>query len=107
MNEIIGWTVIALIALIGPLLGVIGLQQTFSSRPLEERYSHGRGAGLVSGMDAIWSPTAQAAGEERDRERRASVPAPSPDKGPGRIMDENRIVIEIPGDDEGPAHPEG
>ncbi|GAA5153805.1 hypothetical protein GCM10025768_24000 [Microbacterium pseudoresistens] len=94
MNEAIGWTLIVSVLLLGPVLLFIGLQQAFSRRPVEEKY-RGRGGGVGGAFDAVWSPSAHEAGSERDRQRRASVPAPSPDKGPGRIVDEHRIVIEI------------
>lgn len=89
-----GWTTIALVLGTGPLMLGFGLHHVLSKKPVEQKYGGAATGGLAGIFDAVWSPSAHEAGMERDRQQRASVPAPTPDKGPGR-MDGARIVIEV------------
>lgn len=93
MRDIVMWASIVGILGAGPALIAFGIWHTFSRKPVEEKYQ-GAGGGLGGAFDAVWSPSAHEAGQERDRQQRASVPAPTPDKGPGR-MDDGRVVIEV------------
>ncbi|MDQ0645392.1 hypothetical protein [Microbacterium murale] len=95
MNDIMGWLTIAVVFGTIPLLFFIGVRHVFSRKSVEEKYSGMASGGLVGVFDAVWSPTAHEASDERGRQQRASVPAPTPDKGPGRMDDEGRIVIEV------------
>lgn len=90
------WMVIALILAMGPLMLILGLRHTFSRRDVEKKYRGTGPGGLGGAFDAVWSPSAHESGMERDRQQRASVPAPAPDKGPGTLEGDGRhIVIEI------------
>lgn len=94
MNELMGWATLVIVLAAGPTLTFIGLRHALSRKPVEEKYRGGSG-GMVGVFDAVWSPSAQEANEERDRQQRASVPAPTPDRGPGRLDDTGHIVIDI------------
>ncbi|WP_243225772.1 hypothetical protein [Microbacterium sp. CIAB417] len=95
MSDVLGWTTIAVVVGMIPVLLFTGLRHVFSRRPIEEKYSGFSAGGLVGVFDAVWSPSAHEASQERDRQQRASVPAPTPDKGPGVMGAEGRIVIEV------------
>lgn len=94
MRDVVMWLTIAGILSAGPVLVVIGLRRGLSTTPVEKKY-RASGGGLVGVFDAVWSPSAHEAGMERDREQRRAIPAPTPDKGPGRIGDDGRIVIDV------------
>lgn len=94
MNDVIMWIIIAIVIAAVPALLWMAYRHTFSHRPVEEKYRSG-GGGLGGALDAVWSPSAHEAAEERGRQLRASIPAPTPDKGPGRMGDDGRIVIEV------------
>ncbi|MFY9714264.1 MAG: hypothetical protein WAK00_12385, partial [Microbacterium sp.] len=70
-------------------------RHTFSKKPVEEKYRDSSGGGLVGVFDAVWSPSAHEAAQERDSQQRLAVPAPTPDKGPGVIAAGSRITIEV------------
>jgi len=97
MNDVLGWFVIAFVLLAGPAIIITVLVRTMSRTPIEQKYrGFGAASGVLGGFDAVWSPQAHEASSERDRQRRASVPAPTPDRGPGRFdEDAHRITIEI------------
>lgn len=94
MSDIAGWAVIGIVFSMIPILLIGGLRRALSGKPIEEKYRDSTSGGIAGGFDAVWSPTANEADQERDRQQRASVPAPTPDKGPDR-MDEGRITIEL------------
>lgn len=96
MDEIVGWVVLALVLGMGPALLVFGMMHTFSRRPVEEKYENATAGGLGGAFDAIWSPSAHEAGQERDRQTQRTAPAPSPGDPPSRI-DDGRIVIDLQG----------
>ncbi|MFB7250841.1 hypothetical protein [Microbacterium sp. NPDC056234] len=95
MNDFLGWMTIAVVLGMIPVMLFTGLRHVFSRRPIEEKYRGMAGGGLVGVFDAVWSPSAHEAGQERDRQQRSSVPAPTPDKGPGVMDASGRIVIEV------------
>lgn len=88
------WATVALVLGIGPVLLVAGMRHTFSRRPVEEKYEHAAGGGLAGAFDAVWSPTAHEAGQERDRQTRRTAPAPAPGDPPDRISD-GRITLDL------------
>ncbi|MFS0893883.1 hypothetical protein [Microbacterium sp. 179-I 3D3 NHS] len=94
MSEVMGWMTLALALALGPILLVSGMMHTFSRKPVEEKYDRGASGGLGGAFDAVWSPTAHEAGQERDRQTRRTAPAPSPGDPPSRI-DGGRIVLDI------------
>ena len=95
MNEFAGWLSIATVLGMIPVLLFTGLRHVFSRKPIEEKYRGMASGGLVGVFDAVWSPSAHEASQERDRQQRSSVPAPTPDKGPGVMGADGRIVIEV------------
>ncbi len=95
MNDVMGWATIGVVFGMIPVLGFVALRHAFSRRPVEEKYRDTMSGGLVGVFDAVWSPTAHEANQDRDRQQRASIPAPTPDKGPGRMDEEGKITIEI------------
>ena len=95
MNDVMGWVTIGVVFGTIPTLFYVGMRHVFSRKSVEEKYRSMASGGLVGVFDAVWSPSAHEAADERGRQQRASVPAPTPDKGPGRMDDEGRIVIEI------------
>ena len=95
MNDFLGWTTIAVVFGMIPMLLFTGLRHVFSRRSIEEKYRGMANGGLVGVFDAVWSPSAHEASQERDRQQRASIPAPTPDKGPGVMGADGRIVIEV------------
>lgn len=88
------WATVALILAMGPVLLIAGMRHTFSRKPVEEKYEHAAGGGLVGAFDSVWSPTAHEAGQERDRQTRRTAPAPSPGDPPGRIQG-TKIVLDL------------
>lgn len=76
MNDVIGWAIIAAWLAIPPVLLVMAGRFIWSRRPLEKKYAV-RGGGIGGGFDAVLSPTALDAGDERDRQRKRTAPAPS------------------------------
>lgn len=97
MTDVMAWVTLALVLAIGPMLLVIGMMHTFSRKPVEEKYENataGGLAGLGGAFDAVWSPSAHEAGQERDRQTQRTAPAPSPGDPPSRI-DGGRIVIDL------------
>lgn len=88
------WATLALVLAMGPLLLIIGMMHTFSRKPVEEKYENATAGGLGGAFDAVWSPSAHEAGQERDRQTQRTAPAPSPGDPPSRI-DGGRIVIDI------------
>ncbi|WP_194422377.1 hypothetical protein [Microbacterium abyssi] len=95
MSDIVGWATIGIVFATIPILLVIGLRHSLSRRPVEEKYRDAMSGGLAGAFDAVWSPTAHDANQDRDRQQRASIPAPTPDRDPGRMGDDGRITIEI------------
>lgn len=93
MTDVLMWIIIAAVIAAVPALLWMAYRHTFSDRPVEEKYRSG--GGLGGALDAVWSPSAHDAGIERDREQRRSVPAPTPDKGPGQMGEDGSIVIEL------------
>lgn len=94
MSEVMGWMTLAIVLLIGPALLISGMRRTFSRKPVEEKYERSAAGGLGGAFDAVWSPSAHEAGQERDRQTQRTAPAPSPGDPPSRI-DSGRIVIDI------------
>jgi len=94
MNEILGWALLAIVFAMIPGLLIFGMMHTFSRRPVEEKYENATAGGLGGAFDAIWSPSAHEAGQERDRQTQRTAPAPSPGDRPSRI-DGGRIVIDL------------
>ncbi|WP_341945304.1 hypothetical protein [Microbacterium sp. LWH11-1.2] len=94
MSDVLGWATAAGVLLLGPVLLVIGMMHTFSRKPVEEKYENATAGGLGGAFDAVWSPSAHEAGQERDRQTQRTAPAPSPGDPPSRI-DRGRIVIDI------------
>ena len=94
MTDVMAWATLALVLATGPMLLVIGMMHTFSRKPVEEKYENSAAGGLGGAFDAVWSPTAHEAGQERDRQTQRTAPAPSPGDPPSRI-DRGRIVIDI------------
>jgi hypothetical protein len=97
MDQVEGWVAIGVVLSAIPVLLITGLRQMLSRKPVEEKYRGMSSGGLVGVFDAVWSPSAHEASMDRDRQQRASIPAPTPDKGPGRMDAQGRIVIEIDG----------
>ena len=95
MRDVLGWIAVGLVPGMMLMLLVTAMRHVFSRRPIEHRYRGMVNGGLVGIFDAIWSPSAHEASMERDRQQRASIPAPTPDKGPGRMDEAGRIVIEV------------
>lgn len=94
MTDLMAWATLALVLAMGPLLLIIGMMHTFSRKPVEEKYENATAGGLGGAFDAVWSPSAHEAGQERDRQTQRTAPAPSPGDPPSRI-DGGRIVIDI------------
>ncbi|MEV8170970.1 hypothetical protein [Microbacterium sp. NPDC077486] len=94
MEHLFGWTTIVLVLGAGPVLFFVGIRHSLSRRPVEEKYEQVGSGGLVGVFDAVWSPTAHEAGQERDRQTRRTAPAPSPGDPPGRIQ-HGRIIIDV------------
>ncbi|GAA2924925.1 hypothetical protein GCM10010458_03090 [Microbacterium luteolum] len=94
MTDVMAWATLALVLAMGPLLLIIGMMHTFSRKPVEEKYENATAGGLGGAFDAVWSPSAHEAGQERDRQTQRTAPAPSPGDPPSRI-DGGRIVIDI------------
>ncbi len=88
------WTTLAFVLVTGPALLIMGMMHTFSRKPVEQKYEHGAGGGLVGVFDAVWSPSAHEAGQERDRQTRRTAPAPAPGDPPCALED-GRIVIHV------------
>lgn len=95
MSDFLGWATIVFVFAMVPMMLVLGLRHVLSRKPVERKYQGMSSGGLVGVFDAVWSPSAHEASMERDREQRRSVPAPTPDKGPGRIADGTRITIDL------------
>lgn len=95
MTDFLGWMTVAVVFGMIPVLLYTGMRHVFSRKPVEEKYQGMAGGGLVGVFDAVWSPSAHEASQERDRQQRASIPAPTPDKGPGVMGADGRIVIEV------------
>ncbi|MGO1507294.1 MAG: hypothetical protein ACTHZW_02635 [Microbacteriaceae bacterium] len=94
MNDIVGWAAIGIMFAMIPILLVAGVRHSLTSRPVEQEYRDSMG-GISGGFDAVWSPTAHEATQDRDRQQRASIPAPTPGTGPGRMDDDGGITIEL------------
>lgn len=94
MEHLLGWTTIVLVLGTGPVLFFVGIRHSLSRRPVEEKYEQAGSGGLVGVFDAVWSPTAHEAGQERDRQTRRTAPAPTPGDPPSRI-ERGRIVIDV------------
>ncbi len=94
MRDVLAWSTVAVVLGMGPALLVLGMMHTFSRRPVEEKYENASAGGLGGAFDAVWSPSAHEAGQERDRQTQRTAPAPAPGDPPSRI-DGERIVIEI------------
>ncbi|MGW9268632.1 MULTISPECIES: hypothetical protein [Microbacterium] len=94
MRDVMAWATVALVLVTGPALLIAGMRHTFSRKPVEEKYEHATGGGLVGAFDSVWSPSAHEAGQERDRQTRRTAPAPSPGDPPDRIRG-TRIIIDL------------
>ncbi|KJQ54628.1 hypothetical protein [Microbacterium sp. SA39] len=94
MTDVMAWLTLALVLAMGPALLVLGMIHTFSRKPVEEKYENSTAGGIGGAFDAVWSPSAHEAGQERDRQTQRTAPAPSPGDQPSRI-DGHRIVIDI------------
>lgn len=94
MRDVLAWTTVAVVLGMGPALLVLGMMHTFSRKPVEEKYENAVAGGVGGAFDAVWSPSAHEAGQERDRQTQRTAPAPAPGDPPSRI-DGDRIVIEI------------
>ncbi|MBT2486099.1 MULTISPECIES: hypothetical protein [unclassified Microbacterium] len=94
MNDVLGWTTLAIALGMGPVLVVLGMTRTFSRKPIEEKYEKVSNGGLVGVFDSVWSPTAHEASQERDRQTQRTAPAPAP-RDPSRRIDGGRIVIDL------------
>ncbi len=88
------WATVALVLVTGPALLFAGMRHTFSRKPVEEKYEHAAGGGLVGAFDSVWSPSAHEAGQERDRQTRRTAPAPSPGDPPDRIRG-TKIILDL------------
>ncbi|GAB3631457.1 hypothetical protein GCM10027421_08100 [Microbacterium shaanxiense] len=93
MSDVWGWLTIGAVLATIPVLIIVSARHVFSRRSVEEKYRGMAGGGLVGVFDAVWSPTAHEAADERGRQHRASAPAPTPDGG--RMDVDGRIVIEV------------
>ncbi|WP_435745248.1 hypothetical protein [Microbacterium sp. PMB16] len=94
MNEIASWVLLAVVFAMVPGLLIFGFTHTFSRKPVEEKYENATAGGLGGAFDAVWSPTAHEADQERDRQTQRTAPAPAPGD-PLRRIDGDRIVIDI------------
>ncbi|AZH78701.1 hypothetical protein CSX12_09600 [Microbacterium sp. Y-01] len=94
MKDVMAWATLAFVLVTGPALLIMGMMHTFSRKPIEQKYEHVAGGGLVGVFDAVWSPSAHEAGQERDRQTRRTAPAPAPGDPPGALED-GRIVINV------------
>ena len=89
------WGVIVTIGVLVILCAVVIVMIAFgfSKAPLDKKYESG-GGGLGASFDAVWSPTAHEAGNERDRQTQRTAPAPSPGYPPDTI-DDGRIRLDV------------
>lgn len=95
MDDVFGWSTIAFVVAIGPILLILGVARVFSRRPFEQKHKGSGWGGLGGAFDAVWSPSAAEAGAERDRQHRRTAPAPSPGAPPD-LAQNGRIVITPP-----------
>ncbi|WEK59985.1 MAG: hypothetical protein P0Y60_11585 [Candidatus Microbacterium colombiense] len=94
MNDVLGWATMVGVLIAGPGLLVFGMRQTFSRKPVEEKYEGLSSGGLGGAFDAVWSPSAHEAGIERDRQTQRTAPAPAPGDPPDAIGD-GRITLDL------------
>lgn len=91
MSDVFRWLTIAALAL-GPVSFAIGGAIAWrQGRALQSSSS----SGGTLGIDEFFYPSAQNARLAWEQEQIIPVPAPTPDKGPGVIGADGRIVIEI------------
>ena len=93
MTEALGTVVTIGVLVLAAGAVVAVLAYGFSRMPIEKKYE-GSGGGLGGAFDAVWSPSAHAAGIERDRQTKRTAPAPSPGDPPSAI-DGDRIVLDL------------
>jgi len=93
MDEVVGTLVLVGVLLLLGAAVIVLIAFGFSRMSLEKKYESS-GGGLGGAFDAVWSPTAHAAGIERDRQTQRTAPAPSPGDPPDTI-DDGRIRLDV------------
>lgn len=84
--------IVALVLAVGIVI-VVAIVHAFSTLPLEKKYETS-GGGLGGAFDAVWSPSAHEAGNERDRQTQRTAPAPVAGDPPDAI-EQGRITLDL------------
>ncbi|MEH3090247.1 MAG: hypothetical protein PGN24_11870 [Microbacterium arborescens] len=92
MKDVVGWLSVAIVVSVPIILLAVAFTSHRNQRS-------GRPDALSSGgllkFDELFHPTAHAARIQWEAEQEIPIPAPTPDKGPGVILEGNKITIEI------------
>jgi hypothetical protein len=95
--DAVGWVVFA--AIVAAAIALVALAPALhrSHRRRQQLGGGGSLAGVGSGLDAVWRPSADEA--RADWEAQAEAPAPAPIPGDKGRIEGGRIVIRAPRDD--------
>jgi hypothetical protein len=92
MNDVMGWATIVIVLSIPVVFAGVG----FSMRRRQSSDTHSQlSSGGLLGFDELFHPSAHEARIVWEAEQEIPVPAPTPDKGPGIIEADRRIVVSI------------
>lgn len=91
MSDVFGWLTIAALALAPVSFAIGGAIAWRQGRALQSSSI----SGGTFGMDELFYPSANNARLAWEQEQIIPAPAPTPDKGPGVIGADGRIVIEV------------
>lgn len=97
--DAVGWMVLAGVALATVVL--IALAPRFKREHLQKQLDGTAGgslAGVGSGFDSVWRPSAEDA--HADWESQVAMPAPAPTPGDKGRVEDGRLVIEVTEDPE-------
>ena len=95
MNEPLSVLLLTLAAVALSVLVMGALIALLPQKSVEKKYSGTGGlGGFGAGLDAVFSPTAFEAGQERDKQSQRTTPAPAPSDPPPDLLN-GRIVIAV------------